>query len=81
MLHLVHRCGSASREYKAGMRARSALARVAAHVRPSRGYVRPMAMSTFAKVPMGPPDPIFGLTDAFNKVSDWWLLLLASVQE
>jgi len=24
--------------------------------------------STFANVPLGPPDPIFGLTDAFNKV-------------
>lgn len=26
------------------------------------------AASTFANVPLGPPDPIFGLTDAFNKV-------------
>lgn len=26
------------------------------------------AASTFASVPLGPPDPIFGLTDAFNKV-------------
>jgi hypothetical protein len=26
-------------------------------------------LSTFSKIPMGPPDPIFGLTDAFNKVS------------
>lgn len=25
------------------------------------------ATSTFANVPLGPPDPIFGLTDAFNK--------------
>ena len=30
--------------------------------------LRATAASTFAKVPLGPPDPIFGLTDAFNKV-------------
>jgi aspartate/tyrosine/aromatic aminotransferase len=30
--------------------------------------VKPAALSTFAKIPQGPPDPIFGLTDAFNKV-------------
>lgn len=29
------------------------------------------AASTFANVPLGPPDPIFGLTDAFNKVRAW----------
>ena len=26
------------------------------------------SVSSFANIPMGPPDPIFGLTDAFNKV-------------
>lgn len=31
--------------------------------------------STFAKVPLGPPDPIFGLTDAFNKVRLGWSLI------
>lgn len=29
-----------------------------------------LPLSSFAKIPQGPPDPIFGLTDAFNKASD-----------
>ena len=41
------------------------------HLTPKRVFQEQVAcMSGFANVPMGPPDPIFGLTDAFKKVSE-----------
>jgi len=56
-LLLARRAGRARRVLASSSRL-SSLSPVAAGAR---------AASTFANVPLGPPDPIFGLTDAFNK--------------